>query len=131
MSNIQITLPDGSQQSVEAGSRPIDIAAPSSIIIAFTVIFIFYVCLFFLNSGWRRQPKTSPPHPNVAATQNRHVIVHRKTCRLGFSSPSTSAGNKRPAAAPDEKKTIDRGVTKTGTSGVVGIPGIRADKSTR
>jgi len=26
MSNIQITLPDGSQQSVEAGSRPIDIA---------------------------------------------------------------------------------------------------------
>jgi len=26
MSNIQITLPDGSQQSVEAGSRPVDIA---------------------------------------------------------------------------------------------------------
>ncbi len=26
MSSIQITLPDGSQQSVEAGSRPIDIA---------------------------------------------------------------------------------------------------------
>src|SRR5580693_6492741 len=26
MSNIEITLPDGSQKSVEAGSRPIDIA---------------------------------------------------------------------------------------------------------
>src|SRR5450755_2053065 len=30
MSNIQITLPDGSQQSVEAGSRPIDAAAKIS-----------------------------------------------------------------------------------------------------
>ena len=30
MSNIQITLPDGSQQSVAAGSRPIDVARASA-----------------------------------------------------------------------------------------------------
>ena len=59
------------------------------------------------------------------------IFVYRSFYSMRIPEEDLNADDAAAKAAPDEKKTIDRGVTKTGTSGVVGIPGIRADKSTR
>jgi K(+)-stimulated pyrophosphate-energized sodium pump len=59
------------------------------------------------------------------------IFVYRSFYSMRIPEEDLNADDAVAKAAPDEKKTIDRGVTKTGTSGVVGIPGIRADKSTR
>jgi K(+)-stimulated pyrophosphate-energized sodium pump len=59
------------------------------------------------------------------------IFVYRSFYSMRIPEEDLNADDEAAQAAPDEKKTIDRGVTKTGTSGVVDIPGIRADKSTR
>jgi hypothetical protein len=57
--------------------------------------------------------------------------VYRSFYGMRIPEEDLNADDEAAKANQAQKKTIDRGVTKTGTSGVGETPGVRANKSTR